>query len=50
LHSNPEIDGRLWRQAFAAIIAAELRRPLGTTIVGGSLLSQFVTLYTTPVI
>lgn len=31
-------------------IGAELRRPLGITIVGGLLLSQLVTLYTTPVI
>ncbi len=29
---------------------AELRRPLGISIVGGLLLSQFITLYTTPVI
>ena len=29
---------------------AELRRPLGITIVGGLLLSQVLTLYTTPVI
>ena len=29
---------------------AELRRPLGVTIVGGLVLSQFLTLYTTPVI
>jgi multidrug efflux pump subunit AcrB len=29
---------------------AELRRPLGVTIVGGLLVSQFLTLYTTPVI
>ena len=29
---------------------SELRYPLGLTIVGGLLLSQFVTLYTTPVI
>lgn len=29
---------------------AELRRPLGITIVGGLLVSQFLTLYTTPVI
>src|SRR6185436_17044622 len=29
---------------------AELRRPLGMTIIGGLLVSQFLTLYTTPVI
>ncbi len=29
---------------------SELRRPLGISIVGGLLLSQFITLYTTPVI
>ena len=29
---------------------AELRRPLGITIVGGLLLSQVLTLFTTPVI
>jgi multidrug efflux pump len=31
-------------------IGSELRRPLGVTIVGGLLLSQVLTLYTTPVI
>jgi multidrug efflux pump len=29
---------------------AELRRPLGVSIVGGLLVSQMLTLYTTPVI
>jgi multidrug efflux pump len=30
-------------------IGAELRRPLGITIVGGLIVSQMLTLYTTPV-
>jgi len=29
---------------------SELRRPLGITIVGGLMLSQFLTLFTTPVV
>jgi len=29
---------------------SELRRPLGITIVGGLILSQLITLYTTPVV
>jgi hydrophobe/amphiphile efflux-1 (HAE1) family protein len=36
--------------AFATGVGAEMRRPLGITIVGGLLLSQAMTLYTTPVI
>jgi multidrug efflux pump len=36
--------------AFGTGMGAELRRPLGITIVGGLLLSQLITLYTTPVV
>jgi hypothetical protein len=36
--------------AFGTGAGAELRQPLGITIVGGLMLSQVLTLYTTPVI
>ena len=31
-------------------VGAELRKPLGITIVGGLILSQMLTLFTTPVV
>ena len=36
--------------ALGAGTGSELRRPLGITIVGGLIVSQVLTLYTTPVI
>jgi multidrug efflux pump subunit AcrB len=36
--------------AFGGAIGSELRRPLGLTIIGGLIVSQVLTLYTTPVI
>jgi multidrug efflux pump len=36
--------------AFGSGIGAELRRPLGIAMVGGLLVSQVLTIYTTPVI
>jgi multidrug efflux pump subunit AcrB len=36
--------------ALGGGVGAELRKPLGITIVGGLLLSQLLTLYTIPVV
>ncbi|MBF0518062.1 MAG: efflux RND transporter permease subunit, partial [Nitrospirae bacterium] len=36
--------------ALGGSVGSELRRPLGITIIGGLILSQMLTLYTTPVI
>jgi multidrug efflux pump len=36
--------------ALGAGVGSELRRPLGITIVGGLILSQMLTLFTTPVV
>jgi len=36
--------------AFGRGVGSELRRPLGITIIGGLILSQALTLYTTPVV
>ena len=36
--------------AFGTGVGSELRRPLGLTIVGGLVVSQMLTLYTTPVV
>ena len=36
--------------AFGTGTGSELRKPLGITIVGGLVLSQVLTLYTTPVV
>lgn len=36
--------------AFSSGIGSELRKPLGITLIGGLILSQLLTLYTTPVI
>ena len=36
--------------ALGSGTGSELRRPLGITIVGGLILSQILTLYTTPVV
>src|SRR5215510_15064206 len=36
--------------AFGSGTGSELRRPLGITIIGGLMVSQLLTLYTTPVV
>jgi multidrug efflux pump len=36
--------------AIGTGVGSELRRPLGITIIGGLVISQILTLYTTPVI
>jgi multidrug efflux pump len=36
--------------AFGTGTGSELRRPLGITIIGGLIMSQILTLYTTPVV
>jgi multidrug efflux pump len=36
--------------AFGSGTGSELRRPLGITIVGGLIVSQLLTLFTTPVV
>ena len=36
--------------AFSFGVGAELRKPLGISIIGGLLISQVLTLYSTPVI
>ena len=50
-------DDRLWRRCLAFCrwhwglrTGSELRRPLGITIIGGLIVSQMLTLYTTPVV
>ena len=42
--------GMLLRQSLAGGSGAELRQPLGLVMVGGLIVSQVLTLFTTPVI
>jgi len=39
-----------WTHPLTLAVGSELRKPLGITMVGGLILSQLLTLYTTPVI
>ena len=54
LPADPDDDARRYAGRGAAgdchRPGSELRRPLGITIIGGLLVSQVLTLYTTPVI